>query len=199
MQSSCALLAAILATASATVLRGKVHVAVHRRANLPEAIEEMCDSCQVGIVDPFSDEYCDDITKQCECCGQRVSARYKEICSNFMGYGGCIAGIKAAIEKKEEECKQRQAVNDYNREQQLKKLGVDVSDLHLSNASAVSDTKGPFDDECASYNDPSCEKEDLLCADDVGCNVRLQTSVAQLSPVLDWYGMYQNTPCLGGL
>jgi len=125
-----------------------------------------------------------------------------------MGYGSCVDGIKAAIDKKEKQCKHQQAIDDYNRNQRKKEasdaLGYDPFAFTLHNASVVanstqgtnsSQSLGPFDSECAAYSDPSCHEKAALCNPSYGCNKQLWLIQNDFDQVKSWYGMYQNVPC----
>eukprot|EP00933_Yihiella_yeosuensis_P005442 TRINITY_DN109958_c0_g1_i1.p1 TRINITY_DN109958_c0_g1~~TRINITY_DN109958_c0_g1_i1.p1 ORF type:complete len:208 (-),score=49.29 TRINITY_DN109958_c0_g1_i1:84-707(-) len=171
-----------------------------RRQSLPPICES---SCAPAGQDPFVEkhEFCGELYSQCGCCSDAVGNRINSICQNFMGYGGCIKGIKAAIERKEADCKQQKAINDYNKEQQKRKIneaaGRDILGLSKEEESQSSGKKklGPYDDDCAEYTDPSCKFDKALCAADYGCNKALWELINELDAVETHKGMLDNLPC----
>merc|ERR1740121_36136 len=116
----------------------------------------------VGVVSPFQDDadYCKEYYDQCTCCGQTLDNERLGICRNFMGYGSCIDGIKAAIARKKQQCRQQQRMDDYQRDQRRADLDRILDDAFSSSQVALSARAegnatlheggrlGPYDMEC---------------------------------------------------
>lgn len=178
-----------------------------KKAQLPSE----CSHCQgTGIVDPFQDtnSYCRENYSQCKCCQEALEKEKARICltgkqgGSFMGYGSCVAGIKAAMEEKKQQCEHQQAVDDYNKDAEKKRindmLGDDSPYAHfmvLNKTNATKYAPSRYNSECAAYSEPNCESYKSLCAHGYGCNYVLQMAERELGTVKDYYGMYQNTPC----
>lgn len=173
------------------------------------AVHEICEECESGLINPLGDEsqYCSELYDQCDCCKEKVIAQTENICSQFMGYGGCVKGIQAKMQTKKEECEQKQAIDDYNHKNKMEeiqdaldKIGADVDVIvdflaHNSSAGATTATVGPYDTECASYSDPSCSSKETLCGFEAGCNRQLQTKTWYLRHVTGYFEMLQNLYC----
>eukprot|EP00747_Dinoflagellata_sp_TGD_P213016 gnl/TRDRNA2_/TRDRNA2_86041_c0_seq1.p1 gnl/TRDRNA2_/TRDRNA2_86041_c0~~gnl/TRDRNA2_/TRDRNA2_86041_c0_seq1.p1 ORF type:complete len:377 (-),score=56.23 gnl/TRDRNA2_/TRDRNA2_86041_c0_seq1:147-1277(-) len=75
-------------------------------------LPEVCKSCGTSNVDPFMDEdaFCGVLSDRCDCCKDILEDKRRKICAEFgvYGMGGCLANIKAAIDKKEDDCRQKQ-------------------------------------------------------------------------------------------
>lgn len=173
-----------------------------------------CSICGSGMVDPFQEEaaYCRELYGQCKCCLGEITGRQQQICSQFMGYGDCIAGIKAAIEKKKAQCGNQQDVSDYNTNSRRQEISDAMRDagyghadpysfhsaegMQALNSTAVNSvgSRGPYDEACG-WGDPNCEDNKGLCAHGYGCNYRLNQADTEYRQVKGWYEMYINTPC----
>eukprot|EP00930_Biecheleria_cincta_P085909 TRINITY_DN75276_c0_g1_i1.p1 TRINITY_DN75276_c0_g1~~TRINITY_DN75276_c0_g1_i1.p1 ORF type:complete len:218 (-),score=31.52 TRINITY_DN75276_c0_g1_i1:66-719(-) len=172
----------------------------HDQRKLPE----LCADCQSGLISPLLDEsqYCTKLYNQCECCKEKVQRKIQDICSQFLGYGGCVSGIQAKMKEKQDECKQKQAIEDYNHkskmekiQKELDKIGADVDltpDFLAHNRSAA---RGPYDTDCESYSDPSCSSQKALCGFDAGCNRQLQQATWNFEHINGYYEMLQNLYC----
>mmetsp|Transcript_123794 Transcript_123794/g.174527 ORF Transcript_123794/g.174527 Transcript_123794/m.174527 type:complete len:209 (+) Transcript_123794:30-656(+) len=167
-------------------------------------LHDVCNSCGDAGMNTLqkTSEYCGELQQQCDCCKEKVQEKYKEICSGYMGFGGCVEGIKAAMEAKDKECKKKREVEKYQREQQKAEIekasGMDIFDLHAFEAKVRSKGKGidtPYHDECASYNAPNCSAAPL-CAFKGGCDRVLWTLTSDLNEVEDWLGMLKMLPCV---
>lgn len=156
------------------------------------------------MTSPFTDEttYCMKKYEQCDRCKEKVQEKTQTICSQFMGYGGCVKGIQAAMKKKQEECKQKQAIDDYNHKRQMEEIqkeldeigtDVDLTPDFLSHNSSAG--RGPYDSDCQSFSDPSCSSKEALCGFDAGCNRQLQQEAWNLDHVTGYYEMLQNLYC----
>ncbi|CAE7682193.1 unnamed protein product [Symbiodinium sp. CCMP2456] len=163
-------------------------------------LHKVCEACGDAGLNTLqkSSEYCDEMHDQCTCCLKAVKAKYSEICSKYMGFGGCINGIKAAIEDKDKECKEKQKIADALKDQQKQKIedavGSDIFDLHSAkDQGKIVDT--PYKDECAAYNSPNCQDQEALCGFDSGCDRELWKWTSELQRVEDWQGMLDNIPC----
>lgn len=184
------------------------------RASLPQE----CSHCQgAGIVDPFvaTNVYCKKNYDMCKCCQEALEDEKARIClsgkggATFMGYGSCVDGIKAAIDSKKKSCQHQEDLDNYNKQRRIDEINdamgddspynlVSVNGTQLkSNSSSHRYAPRRFDSECAAYSDPNCAESDLpLCQHGYGCDYRLQVIESDLGLVQDYYGMYQNTPCL---
>ncbi|CAL1134818.1 unnamed protein product [Cladocopium goreaui] len=193
--------AALLVQPAAAVRRGTRQKVRAVQARGTAHLHEVCSSCGVAGMNTLeTSKYCGELQQQCQCCKEKVQRKYKEICSGFMGFGGCVEGIKAAMEAKEKECKKKKELADYQREQQKQEIekasGMDIFDLHAFEVK-VRSRKGidtPYHDECASYNAPNCSAAPL-CAFG-GCDRTLWTLTADLNEVEDWLGMLKMLPCI---
>ncbi|CAJ1331173.1 unnamed protein product, partial [Effrenium voratum] len=166
-------------------------------------LHDVCAPCGDAGLNTLQEtsEYCDELYSQCSCCIEKVQAKYDEICSNFMGYGGCVNGIKAAMEQKEKECEQKKKLEEYQREKEKQDIedasGMDIFDMHAAKAkSARKGVDTPYHAECASYNTPNCSAREPLCGFDGGCDRRLWTLTSDLREVQDWHGMLTTLPCI---
>ncbi|CAE6919261.1 unnamed protein product [Symbiodinium natans] len=161
-------------------------------------LHKVCETCGDAGQNTLqkSSEYCDELHDQCTCCVKAVKNQYSEICSKYMGFGGCISGIKAAIENKEEECKKKQKLADAWKDQQKQKIeeamGEDIFDLHKA-AGKIVDT--PYKDECAAYAEPNCDSQEALCGFESGCDRELWKWTSELQRVESWQGMLDTIPC----
>eukprot|EP00746_Dinoflagellata_sp_MGD_P029317 gnl/MRDRNA2_/MRDRNA2_16940_c0_seq1.p3 gnl/MRDRNA2_/MRDRNA2_16940_c0~~gnl/MRDRNA2_/MRDRNA2_16940_c0_seq1.p3 ORF type:complete len:152 (+),score=36.94 gnl/MRDRNA2_/MRDRNA2_16940_c0_seq1:29-484(+) len=139
-----------------------------------------------------------ELYSQCKCCRETFQNMKAQICNQFQGHGSCVDGIKAAIDEKKARCKQQQAVDDHNQEQQRQRirdeLGYDPFDLH-ANSTSSNMTSGPFEEACT-YGDPNCKDVDALCDFSYGCNNQLEKAKNDYRNVESWYGMLEHgTPC----
>eukprot|EP00439_Symbiodinium_sp_Y106_P072895 s3511_g13.t1 len=194
-RTCCLLVLLSEAAAHGRSLRAPALVAV-RTAEL----HKVCEACGDAGLNTLqkSSEYCDEMHDQCTCCLKAVKAKYSEICSKYMGFGGCIDGIKAAIEDKDKECKEKQKIADALKDQQKQKIedavGSDIFDLHSAkDQGKIVDT--PYKNECAAYNSPNCKDQEALCGFDSGCDRELWKWTSELQRVEDWQGMLENIPC----
>ena len=166
-----------------------------------------CNYCRqrASPLDPTS-QYCGDLYQECGCCRSRLQDLKAGICRQFMGYGGCIEGIKAAMNRKDEQCRQRQALDDWNKQQDqkevddaLRRAGYPRFVAQAANSSVslnakaslnASTTLGPYDSECW-----DCKANKALCAPSYGCNRQLWAVEHDYTLVKNYYEMYQNKPC----
>mmetsp|Transcript_39093 Transcript_39093/g.72849 ORF Transcript_39093/g.72849 Transcript_39093/m.72849 type:complete len:205 (+) Transcript_39093:56-670(+) len=193
------ILAFLLRTASGSTrrLRTRTQSSVTVEAS---RLHKVCSSCGEAGLNTLQDtsKYCSGLQEQCTCCLKAVKAGYAEICRNYMGFGGCIDGIKAAIAKKEQECKKKQDIADALKDQQKADiedaLGSDIFDLH-SSQEARTYVASPYKDECAEFNTPNCSAEEALCGFDSGCDRQLAKWTSELTRVEDWQGMLKSLPC----
>eukprot|EP00933_Yihiella_yeosuensis_P043469 TRINITY_DN3827_c0_g1_i1.p1 TRINITY_DN3827_c0_g1~~TRINITY_DN3827_c0_g1_i1.p1 ORF type:complete len:201 (-),score=46.07 TRINITY_DN3827_c0_g1_i1:95-697(-) len=199
MRYTAILAALLLVNVQANRLRSTSGAAAIVNASKTRALPSECDSCGDAGQDPFVEQtkYCGDLYAQCQCCNKEVLQKTQDICKQFMGYGGCIKGIKAAIEKKKADCKKKQAIDEYNKEQAKKKINDAVGEKIIFPAASDEKTKlGPYEKDCLEYSDPSCEENKALCAFDFGCNKALNDDITTLKQIKDWKGMLDNLPCL---
>lgn len=170
-----------------------------------------CSHCQgSSIADPFqpTNTYCSEHYDTCKCCRAALENAKLQICTTgkqggtFMGYGTCVAGIKAAITEKKRQCEHQQAVDDWHKDQTRREINDalgDKSPYNFVNVAAGHNSTGyvdhRFESECAAYSDPSCKSFKALCAFSYGCNDQLHKIEGDLDTVKDYYGMYQNIPC----
>lgn len=186
-------------------------------------LPDECQQCSSGVVDPFQPtrEYCSEQYDICKCCQSAMQTEFHRICTSgkdgggtFMGYGSCVAGIQHAIEEKKQQCEHQQAVNDWNDQQKQQEINdaLGENSPYAGSFHAVSATQNStgaqsvnstgyvvhrFESACASYNDPSCDNYQALCAHGYGCNDQLHDFESDYKTVKDYYGLYQHTPCFG--
>jgi len=158
--------------------------------------------CQSSMQDPFSDTYCGDLYAECSACKGAYSDTMSSICSQFMGYGGCIEGIQAKTKEIEGCIAGAAEYKGFQRDQQKKKVedaaGMDIFDLHLSEKKSVAaagegaegtlPSGGTYSMDCIQ----DCSEHKALCAFDYGCDrslKKLQTEVGNVKMFFDMYKM----------
>jgi hypothetical protein len=136
--------------------------------------------CSVGLHDPFSDSYCADVSKECDCLRSEARGEIDDICSSYPG--DCTAALQARIAELDQ-CiaTARQARDDAFNETLRDALGG-VGGVALSEIFPY----GPFSSECVGQ----CSDYKALC--DYGmCNTQLDQLKHEVSHVKGYHELLQ--------
>lgn len=201
-----------IAAHSGFILKGnsKSILSKWNRANKTQtSLPDMCGKCLPagGMHDPFKKSYCQDKYTECGCCRDAVAVAENAICKQFLGYGGCKAGIDAKTAEIDD-CISKARVwkdkmNDLKKKQINDALGKDVLNLE-QDGGVVADKKkvkaktaknsssnkayptGMYKDEC--FQD--CKSLKALCTYEYGCSRDLNDKVTAFGFIKSKYELY---------
>jgi hypothetical protein len=140
--------------------------------------------CSVGLHDPFSDEYCQDVYKECDCLLQEANTKIDEICDKYPAHADCPEAIQQRIAEVDQCIARARDARDaqYNQTYDAIDQALGGRDLFPN---LVSSSKvfpyGPFSSQCVG----ECREYEQLCSYGA-CNTQLDQIEHTVSHVVGY-------------